>query len=111
MCIRFGSGGSTTLSVIDGCRWYGDDGNSLSQHSSDPLVNIAHNPKFNVCGWQRPCARSIAAVGDGHSGRLVSDAGAHRPETANRYCGSRLISGLSYKTAFNNELLTSIFPL
>ena len=25
--------------------------------------------------------------------------------------GSRLISGLSYKTAFNNELLTSIFPL
>jgi uncharacterized membrane protein YeaQ/YmgE (transglycosylase-associated protein family) len=25
--------------------------------------------------------------------------------------GSRLISGLSYKTAFSNELLTSIFPL
>lgn len=24
---------------------------------------------------------------------------------------SRLISGLSYKTAFSNELLTSIFPL
>ena len=25
--------------------------------------------------------------------------------------GSRVISGLSYKTAFSNELLTSIFPL
>ena len=25
--------------------------------------------------------------------------------------GSRLISGLSYKTALSNELLTSIFPL
>jgi hypothetical protein len=25
--------------------------------------------------------------------------------------GSRLISGLSYKTAFSNELLTSIIPL
>ena len=25
--------------------------------------------------------------------------------------GSLLISGLSYKTAFSNELLTSIFPL
>jgi hypothetical protein len=25
--------------------------------------------------------------------------------------GSRWISGLSYKTAFSNELLTSIFPL
>ncbi len=27
------------------------------------------------------------------------------------FYNSRLISGLSYKTAFSNELLTSIFPL
>ena len=33
----------------------------------------------------------------------------HRADISSH--GSRLISGLSYKTAFSNELLTSIFPL
>jgi hypothetical protein len=35
----------------------------------------------------------------------------HLQVRSSRYFGSRFIWGLSYKTAFNNELLTSILPL
>jgi hypothetical protein len=42
------------------------------------------------------------------SQRALKDSGSDR---FNRCYGSRFISGLSYKMAFSNELLTSIFPL
>ena len=66
-------------------------------------------------------ASFAVADGDG-KGAGGADRSAHcsREESINELAsacpgilhhGSLLISGLSYKTAFSNELLTSIFPL
>jgi len=40
-----GSGERPLLSVTDGCRWWGGDGDILTQRSNDLLVNIAHPQK------------------------------------------------------------------
>jgi hypothetical protein len=51
---------------------------------------------IDTCAGARVWFRSNVAIND-------------RDEISSH--GSRVISGLSYKTAFSNELLTSIFPL
>src|ERR1700730_4382982 len=46
-CPAPGSGGSTTLSVTDRCRWRGGDGTSMRLRVSTSMINIAHISRKN----------------------------------------------------------------
>lgn len=78
---------------------HGGEGKQSSTRRPNILANIDHIPEklaAKTANFLGPTPPGIGPAGQ------IAPSRPHSP---------LLISGLSYKTAFSNELLTSIFPL